>query len=157
MNTTKISKSNPTIKRVITACFPQWKGRKIRVEARTSHTEYLEGGGTYYELVNYVFADRMALPLPRCSVSMPKREFAIVAGSVIVIKGTFCGKDAGITILVAPIDAMILDVANTAIAEGRAVTATAALGETGLHADEIAIWVAAGIATVARDAAALAA
>lgn len=124
---TTVSKTNPAVRAILAACFPQWKGRKVRLVvggAVRSNASDWDGGtrceSRFYNLrdggVVYVEVGHSAH-----AISAPDAHWAVVEHD------TFCGKDAGVTIRVA----RSLDLADLAVAVdvllegGRHATVTA--------------------------------
>ena len=122
----KVSKSDKAIKPILTACYPDWKGRKVSLAVCGSYqmSDYWsEGSRNFvraYSLVDGKVAD--ALPLAK----NPFRDQAharveIPAGVALVEHSIFCGKDAGVTIYVNADDLKrLLPGATATLADGAA-------------------------------------
>jgi hypothetical protein len=96
-----------TVRAIAKRCYPEYKGRKIRVVESKDYTmrDYWDGGSRdyakAYELKTGFIAE------PKAAVHTPwhgaaNATFDIPPGVAIVEHTIFCGKDAGITIYVTP-------------------------------------------------------
>jgi hypothetical protein len=106
-NRIKVSKSDKSLKKIVEACYPEWRGRKLHVEAATSYqlsNYWSEGSRDYvraFDLASGKIADTMRLsgnpftPEAHARVEIPE-------GVVFVEHSIFCGKDRGVTIYVNP-------------------------------------------------------
>lgn len=102
----KTSSANAAIaKKIAKAVFPEYKGRKIRVVSRSSYTmaNYWDGGSRSY--VKAVNLETAAVVSPDQVTECPfnpeaSATFEIPANVALVEHSFFCGKDAGITIIV---------------------------------------------------------
>jgi hypothetical protein len=107
----QISKSNvwPVVKRA----FPNYRGRKFRVEV-TEHVSFQDvnwGGGTKnYYVALLLNGDNVASLPDRPPWSNPAEgaTVALPPGSVVMCNTIFCGKDLGIRIYVNPADVATL-------------------------------------------------
>jgi hypothetical protein len=98
----KISNSNPLIKQITKAAFPEYRGRKFRLEyaERVNMASYWSGGSRDTFVVVRL-SDCKALTVPPQSAFDPHLgvdDYAIPAGFVVVCHSYFCGSDVGITI-----------------------------------------------------------
>lgn len=106
-NAIKVSKSDKAIKAIIRATFPEWKGRKVRVEVATTYSmeNFWDGGSRCYVQAYSLEHARAAAPVAAASNPFRAQAHATVeipAGVVMVEHHIFQGKDAGITIYVRP-------------------------------------------------------
>jgi hypothetical protein len=101
----KVSKSDKSIKAVVSACYPEWTGRKISVQPATSYQlmdYWSEGSRNFvraYDLASGKVADNQA-GNPFTDKAHARVE--IPDGILFVQHSIFCGKDSGITIYVNP-------------------------------------------------------
>jgi hypothetical protein len=96
---TKAPKTSKLARQIALACYPEYKGRKIKVVSReTYYMENMWGGGSRNFAVAYDFAtgNRSA------ALEVVGPEVKIPAGVAVVEHAYFCGKDCGITIYVNP-------------------------------------------------------
>lgn len=105
----KVSKSDKAIKPILTACYPEWKGRKVSLAVCASYqmSDYWsEGSRNYvraYSLVDGKVAEAIGLAqIPMNHLAHAR--VAIPAGVALVEHSIFCGKDAGVTIYVTTAD-----------------------------------------------------
>lgn len=106
----KVTKADKTVKRIVEAAFPEYKGRKIKVEVATRPldvADYWDGGSrSYFVFLNIQTLAKMPVP----SQGMNDRKVAganavtLPPGFVCVEHSIFCGKDCGIRIYVNPAD-----------------------------------------------------
>ncbi len=107
MNSTKVSIKDPAIRKIVTACYPEYKGRKISVEARTSYrmSNYWDGGSRDYAIAYHLESGMTREPSVVTTNPMRGQahsEIQIPEGIAIVEHSIFQGKDVGIRILVNP-------------------------------------------------------
>ena len=110
MPTTKISSSNPAIKALLAATFPDYKGRKIRLCVPECRVQFDQngGGGTYDRVMALRLEDGATARLPRLApwtdeaVAMANDGVDVPPGMLLVVWSRFCGADLGITIYAAP-------------------------------------------------------
>lgn len=105
----KVSKTDKSIKAVLAATYPEWKGRKVFVQGATSYqmsNYWSEGSRNFvkaYNLATGVAADPSGISQTpfhssaHATVEIPK-------DAVLVEHSIFCGKDTGVTIYVNPIN-----------------------------------------------------
>ena len=116
MPTTKISRSNPAIKALLAATFPDYKGRKIRICVPECRVQFDQngGGGTYDRVMALRLEDGATARLPRLApwtdeaVAMANDGVDVPPGMLLVVWSRFCGADLGITIYAAPATAACL-------------------------------------------------
>lgn len=106
-NAIKVSKSDKAIKAVLVACFPEWKGRKVRVQVATRYQmqNYWDGGSRCYVMAYSLATGKAAAPSTATTSPFQAAAAATVEipdGTLLVEHQIFCGKDAGITIYVNP-------------------------------------------------------
>lgn len=96
-----ISKAHPTVKAILSKCFPSYKGRKVRITEAASVTRYVEGGGTSVDdrLIELNGGAVQVAPAPEAfrGPGMVCLDLT-VSTHALVTHSMFCGKDAGITI-----------------------------------------------------------
>lgn len=107
MDTIKVSKSDPAFRRIIVACYPTWKGRKVCVKAATTYrmANYWGGGSRDYAVAYDLKTGDVSAPSVVTTNPMRGQAHAVVEipeGMLIVEHSIFCGKDAGVTIYVNP-------------------------------------------------------
>jgi len=107
MMSTKVSKSNKTIKAILAATYPEWKGRKIAVVEATSYQmmDYWSEGTRHYVKAYALENGRVASSSAAAQTPWRGEAHALVAvpeGILLVEHSIFCGKDCGITIYVNP-------------------------------------------------------
>jgi hypothetical protein len=100
----KTDRNSEIAKKIVKAVYPEYKGRKIRVVARNSYTmaNYWDGGTrSYVKAVNLnsggIFEAGEASECPFNIEA--SATFEIPTGIALVEHSFFCGKDAGITII----------------------------------------------------------
>ena len=103
----KLSLSDKTIRKIVKATYPEWKGRKIKLHVidHYSMANYWDGGSRDYAKAYHLESGFVAEP--SYASTNPMRESAhltinIPEGVVIVEHSIFMGKDVGITIHVNP-------------------------------------------------------
>jgi hypothetical protein len=107
MNTIAVSRSDKSIRAILAACYPAWRGRKVRVKPATTYrmSAFWADGSRdevkAYNLVDGTVAD------PRSAACNPMNaaahvEIDIPVGVLLVEHSVFMGKDAGVTIHVHP-------------------------------------------------------
>jgi hypothetical protein len=103
----KVSKGSRGIKEILTACYPEWKGRKVSVRVATSYTmsDYWDGGSRCY-IKAYSLTENKAVD-PSLLAQNPYNtaahsEVSIPCDVLLVEHHIFCGKDAGVTIYAHP-------------------------------------------------------
>lgn len=103
----KVSKSDKSIKAVISATYPEWKGRKVFVKAATSYqlsNYWSEGSRDFVQAYNLTTG---VAAHPSGTSCTPFNQDAhlridIPEGVLLVEHSIFCGKDGGVTIYVNP-------------------------------------------------------
>lgn len=110
---TKVSKTNKAVKSLVSATFPEWKGRKVSIEVGPlTFWDTNWGGGTRNEFRGIRFEDRsgrlvldkaegLAVPAPWAN-PVEGKTVDLPPGVAVVEHSVFCGKDAGITIHIGP-------------------------------------------------------
>lgn len=105
----KVSKTDKSIKTILAATYPEWKGRKVFVKEATSYqmsNYWSEGSRNFvkaYSLTAGVSKDPSDISqIPfhlsaHATVEIPK-------DAVLVEHSVFCGKDVGVTIYVNPVN-----------------------------------------------------
>lgn len=103
-----VSKTDPTVARILLATYPDYRGRKIRIVPQTyplNVRSYWEGGSrTYFMFLD--LATFKTAPMPAQSAFDKPVQGAdavtLPVGIACVTHSIFCGKDTGITIYVHP-------------------------------------------------------
>lgn len=101
----KLARSNKEVKSLLQATYPEYKGRKIRLETRdTYQMENYWSGGTKHEVMAYDLATGK-VSYPNGNTTNPMTgiahsEITIPDGVALVEHTIFCGHDIGITIMV---------------------------------------------------------
>ena len=101
----KVSRSD--VRDVVSATFPDYKGRTFRVDGsgRVTFHDVNWGGGSRNYYRSFRFADGMAFGLPESlpwSNPVEGKNIDIPAGWAVVEYTIFCGHDCGITVHVRP-------------------------------------------------------
>jgi len=103
----KIKKISPKLQRIVSICFPSYKGRKWRAETREQKSclSYWDGGSRD-SFVVLDLATMKAFPVPETNPFSNNRPgpVQIRPGTVIVENSIFMGKPSGITFHVRPED-----------------------------------------------------
>ena len=109
MNVVKASISDPLIRKIVRACYPDYTGRKIKIEARTSYhlSNFWDGGSRSYVVAYHLESGLTKEASP--STTSPfneasKSSVEIPEGVVLVEHSIFQGKDVGIRIYVNPLN-----------------------------------------------------
>jgi hypothetical protein len=116
----KVSKSHRGIKAILSATFPEYKGRKVSVELTDkAYLDTVGGGGTYDRAVAVSLRDGSVAGLPLVSpfsldYAAQQAGIALPQGVALVVHSMFCGKDAGIRIYIAPTTIAALDTVTLA-------------------------------------------
>lgn len=103
----KVSRSDESIKTILSKTYPEWKGRKVFVLAATSYqmsNYWSEGSRNFvkaYSLTKGVAADPSGIAQTPFHASAHARV-EIPKDAVLVEHSIFCGKDTGVTIYVHP-------------------------------------------------------
>jgi len=105
----KISYADHRVKQIIQDCFPNYKGRKIRLSDHIPsqlNSWWDEGSRTYYTFyqpsTRKVFQVHSNHPLFEANQPRELHEEAIPEDVLLISHHIFCGKDAGIIIHVKP-------------------------------------------------------
>lgn len=106
-NAIKVSKADKSIKAIISATFPEWRGRKVRIQPATSYRveNFWDGGSRCYVKAYSLDTGKAADAAPETSNPMRNEAHTTVeihVGVALVEHQIFCGQDAGITIYVNP-------------------------------------------------------
>lgn len=102
-----LSRSNPVVKRLLAATFPNYRGRKLRAVAvapdRPLYFDLHWSGGSR-DVIRLVRVADGAIGTPRVPAWYSGHDGAVVvpAGHLLVVHSHFVGVDAGITVYVAP-------------------------------------------------------
>jgi len=110
MHRIKVSIKDPMIRQIVTATFPEYRGRKLAIEAQRHPLEVRDfgGGGTYSKFVFLNLATMKTVPAPvispfNNSEAAKSLEAVVLPEGIAAIEHAhFCGKDVGITIHVNP-------------------------------------------------------
>ena len=106
-----------TLKEIVAIAFPNYKGRKIRLEEATHVDRQVEGGGTFYRDFLVGLYPRHVQPVeqPHAFRGSGNKSTEIPFGFACVSQGVFQGSDSGIRIYLPPIDAGSMSVAVDAL------------------------------------------
>lgn len=105
---TNATKTNSKLaRRIALACYPEYKGRKIKVASEATYRmeNYWDGGSRCYAKAYDLKTGTVAAADIATTNPMNGKahaEIEIPAGVAIVEHSIFCGKDCGITIYVNP-------------------------------------------------------
>lgn len=115
----KMPDPKKTLKEIALSAFPNYKGRKIRLEEATHVDRQVEGGGTYYRdfLVGLYPKHVRAVEQPQAFRGSGNKSTEIPFGYAYVSEGVFQGRDTGIRIYLPPIDEGSISVAVDAMLE----------------------------------------
>ena len=99
----KLKRSDPTVKKLLNATYPDYNGRKITAQQRDSvslyNTNWSGGSKNYYCAVNLQSGRVSHVPAGTWyNPSDVEGSVNIPVGCAIVRHSYFCGKDSGITI-----------------------------------------------------------
>jgi len=101
-------KPDPVIKKIVSACFPNYNGRKFSVQAQNFPLDvrsYWDGGSRDY-FAFYCLSTGSAVPMPEQGLNnkpMPGADRVTLPDGIICVERSyFQGKDCGITIHVNP-------------------------------------------------------
>ena len=143
----KMPEPKKTLKEIALIAFPNFKGRKIRLEEATHVDRQVEGGGTFYRDFLVGLYPRYVRPVdqPQAFRGSGNKSTEIPFGFAYVSEGVFQGQSSGIRIYLPPIDESAMSVAVDAMLEaGGKVTpavlttienAIGHLGSPNLHRD----------------------
>lgn len=101
-------RSDPRVKAILAATFPDYRGRKIRIARWSSplHLDLSWSGGTIDKVALIDFANgrigHLRVPAPWSAGAADPIDCP--PGAMLVIHSYFCGTDAGITIYCRPAD-----------------------------------------------------
>lgn len=102
-----VSITDPAIRKMVRACYPQWKGRKIKIEPATRYQmmDYWSEGSRNY--VTAYHLESGATKHPSAMTHSPYNQAAhaevqIPEGIALVEHAIFAGRDMGIRIYVNP-------------------------------------------------------
>jgi hypothetical protein len=134
----KIPDPKKTLREIATAAFPNYKGRKIRLEEATHIDRQVEGGGTHYHdfLVHLSPKHMHVQPVeqPAAFRGALTKNTNILVGFAYVSQGVFQGQDTGIRIYLPPIDSGAMSVAVDAVlANGKITPEVLTVIESALH------------------------
>jgi len=104
--TNKGSKMN-LAKQIALACYPGYRGRKVKVEVRETYTlaDYWDGGSREYATAYELATGTKQWPTVACGIpwsNVANSTVTIPAGWAVVVHYIFCGKDCGIRIYINP-------------------------------------------------------
>jgi hypothetical protein len=114
----KIPDPKKTLKAIALAAFPNYKGRKIRLEEVAQVDRQVEGGGTFYRdfLVGlYPYGRPVPVEQPQAFRGPANKSTKIPFGSAYVSEGVYVGSSSGIRIYLPPIDETAMSVAVDAM------------------------------------------
>jgi len=114
---TKLRTSDPLVKRILRATWPEYTGRKVelRVEEKLHLDSYMGEGGTWNEWVALELSEFRVVDIPchgglAAHVAGPDSlawntafgETRVIPGVAYVGRIHFCGKDLGVRIVIHP-------------------------------------------------------
>ena len=113
----KLPDPKKTLKEIALIAFPNYKGRKIRLEEATHVERQVEGGGTFYRDFLVGLYPRHVQPVeqPHAFRGSGTKSTEIPFGFAYVSQGVFMGSDTGIRIYLPPIDEGAMSVAVDAM------------------------------------------
>jgi hypothetical protein len=96
-------------RKIALACYPEYKGRKIRVESAEAYNlrDFWEGGTRNFAVAYNLITGETRQPTedaqsPFSYIGQDSKRIPIPGGFAIVEHAIYCGKDIGITIYVNP-------------------------------------------------------
>lgn len=115
-------RSDPRVKAILRATFPDYRGRKVRVALWSSplHLDLSWSGGTVDKvaLVDFVHGRIGKLVVPSPWARGAADPVDCPPGAMLVVRSYFCGTDAGVTIYCRPADAGLLGLGALALGSG---------------------------------------
>jgi hypothetical protein len=107
MDAIKVSVTDPTIRKIVKACYPDYVGRKIKVEPKNTYfmTNYWDGGTRNFAVAYHLESGLTKEPTEVTTNPMNKishGQVEIPEGIAIVEHSIYQGKDVGIRIYVNP-------------------------------------------------------
>jgi len=105
-------RSDPRVKAILAATFPDYRGRKVRVAMWSSplHLDLSWSGGTVDKVAVIDFVGgrigHLRVPAPWSHGAADPVDCP--AGAMLVVRSYFCGTDAGVTIYCRPADVGLL-------------------------------------------------
>jgi len=105
--TIKLSRADKSIKALLTACYPEYRGRKVRARVATQYqmSNYWSEGSRDFVVAYHLETGKVVEMATAAGVPMNQIAHAkvgIPAGVVLVEHSIHCGKDCGVTIVVHP-------------------------------------------------------
>jgi hypothetical protein len=109
MDAIKVSITDPAIRKIVKACYPDYKGRKVKVEGKSTYhmSNYWDGGSRSYAIAYHLESGATMEPTQVSTNPMNRTAHASVEipeGVVIVEHSIFMGKDVGIRIYANPVN-----------------------------------------------------
>jgi len=109
MATIEVSRGSKVIKAIIAACYPDWKGRKVRVSIAAEYqiADYWSEGSRRFVLAYDLGTGAVATATKAAGIpylAQAHARFAIPQGIALVEHGIFCGKDIGVTIFISAVE-----------------------------------------------------
>ena len=121
----RLSRSDPAVKRLLAATFPNYRGRKLSAVAwndRPLHLDLSWSGGTKDDVVLVDVANgrigRLVIPSPWARGAADPVD--VPAGAILAVHSYFCGMDVGVTFYVRPSDVHRLGPLSVALLSGGA-------------------------------------
>lgn len=105
-------RSDPRVRAILSATFPDYRGRKVRVARfdRPLHLDLSWSGGTVDKVALIDFRNgrigHLVVPAPWSHGAADPVDCP--PGAMLVVRSYFCGSDAGVTIYCRPDDAGLL-------------------------------------------------
>jgi hypothetical protein len=103
MPSIKVSRADKSIKQIIAATYPEYKGRKVKVRSATRYQmqDYWTEGSRNFAKVYHLETGLTGSPSAKAGIpweTAAHAEIEVPLGVLIVEHVIFCGKDMGITI-----------------------------------------------------------
>jgi hypothetical protein len=105
MTTIHLTGAEPLVREIVRAAFPDYKGRKFRLETRERthvHSSWEGGSRDDYAVVRLATAERLGVVADTTFIPTGATEVDVPPDVAIVRHAIYCGRDAGITIIVHP-------------------------------------------------------
>lgn len=109
MTSYPVRKGDKAIRTILTSCYPDWGGRKVFVRPAVQYqmADYWDGGTRHHVVAYDLATGRAAQAIGEAQIPMNDLSHATVGvprGVALVEHTIYCGKDAGVTIVVHPDD-----------------------------------------------------
>lgn len=154
---TRVSKSHPAVKALITKTFPNWKGRKVTVIEASPDWEHYQYHDDLTKVFRVYFDDGTvyAADRPSFNSGFPKGvSHRVIDGAAVVMLSNFMGEDMGVEIIIPAADADTMTVALDAAIAGNKSAMRKVLHAEGMTAGILTAVVEAKAKTMMKAAAA---